>query len=281
MPNIRAYDAGDIGLRPTETGVESRAATARRVGAFYNQLAGATEGLARETRRLGGEFEALGSFKGHLEAATGARIGSTIKVAGDAAVDYLSHREISQGAAEFARLNSDLTDQWNEAVKQADPNDPSLAGRFREETLNPALEKFQQAFTTEKGQNWALSHTTSLRMHMDQRTTADMATMAGHAVTVNMRQMANSWSNTARNDPSAVDYLLRTVDSSVGGVIDSSPNLKGAAAAKVRMEVTQKAKEDIVKAGALGAIEKSGDPEKAAAIFAERYPDYVNAQEID
>jgi hypothetical protein len=256
--NIREGFEAPAGLtiQPTEVGVEAAAAAARRGGAFFNQA--------------GQDFDTLGQ-----------RAGSAIRDAGDAYVKYAAHQEISHGAATFAQLHSDLTNQWNDTAKNADPNDPSIAGKFNDETLNPALEKFRSAFSTEAGQNWAESHIDALRSHMFEKTAADMSTLAGDAVTVNVRKMTNAWTNTARNDPSAVPYLLSTAESSINGVVQTSPNLKGVNAAKVTQQILQATKEQIVKAGALGAIESSADPEKAAATFAQRYPDYVNSQEID
>jgi hypothetical protein len=174
-----------------------------------------------------------------------------------------------------------LTNQWNDTVKNADPNDTSIEGQFRENVLEPSLQKFREAFSTQPAQDWAERHIEALRDHMREKASADMSTLAGDAVSMNVRKMTNNWTNTARNDPSSTQFLLDTVDSSIEGVISSSPNLKGAAAARVRMEVGQKAKEDIVRAGALGAMEKSADPEAVAASFSQRWPDYVDGKEID
>src|SRR5262245_2134620 len=288
MPNIRAYDPGELALRPTETGVEARAATARRVGAFFNQVAGGTEvlaretaGLGRETRQLGQETGALGAFKGHLTTQTGARFASALESAGGVAVDYLSHREISQGAKEAARLTSDLTDRWNDSVKGSDPNDPSVAGKFREETLEPALDKFRESFKTQKGQAWAEHYTERTRNHFFSTTTADMAKMAAQAIHQNTNQMVTSWTNTARKDPSAVPGLLDGAETDIASVIATSPNLKGADAVKARMAVTEAAKKSIIEAGAVGAAERAADPQKAVSTFVERWPQYISAQEAD
>ena len=249
----------------------------RRVGAFYDQAANtlrqSSADVARsaEGRAAGVETEAR-SFSG---------IAKSVAEAGDQAGQYIAHQEISHGAASFAQLHSDLTDDWNDAAKNADPNDTSIAGKFRETALEPAIDKFVSSFSTTQGQQWAENHAEALRAHMFEKQTADMTTLAGDAVTVNVRKMTNAWTNTARSDPSSVPFLLRTADSSIAGVVGTSPNLKGVDAAHIHSQVTQKAKEDIVRAGALGAIENSGDPEAAAAAFAKRYPDYVNAQEID
>jgi len=257
MPgNIRQFETPALDIRPTESGVQATAAAARRGGAFFNQAAEDMSGL-------------------------GNRIAGAVRDVGQQVVDYAQHREISTGAAEFAKMHARLTDEWNNTVKNADPNDTSVASKFNDKVLQPTLDKFSGAFLTEGGQRWAEQHVDSLRNHMFERATADMSTMAGDAAAANVRKASNAWSNTARNDPSSVPFLLKNAESSVNAIVSSSPGLTPAAASKVRNEVLQRAQEEIVKAGALGAIEKSGDPEKAAASFAARWPQYVNAQEID
>src|SRR5262249_31295096 len=149
------------------------------------------------------------------------------------AVDYISHREISQGAKESAQLTSDLTDRWNDAVKGADPNDPSVAGKFRDQTLEPALDKFKQAFTTEKGQAWAEGYVQRTRNHFFSTTTADMTKMAAQAVQQNTSQMVSTWTNTARKDPSAVPMLVQSAETDIASVVSTSPNIKGADARSI------------------------------------------------
>lgn len=260
MPQIRTYEAPQgLGLNPTETGIEATAQAGNRIGRFYNQAASATQEVGNEAAR---------------------GFSSAIKDAGDVAVQYAEHREISHGAAAFAELNDGLTQAWNDTAKSANPNDPTVAAKFRQDTLEPALDKYRESFLTEGGQKFAEQHIDSLRNHMFEKTSADMSSLAADAVSVNVRQTANSLSNTAVNDPSSVPHLLDSADSMIGGMVDSSPNLKGEPAAKARMELTQKMKENIVKSGAIGAIQKSADPEATAAEWSAKYPDYINGDEI-
>lgn len=234
MPNIREFEAPALELRPTEVGVEATAAAARRGGAFFNQAA-----------------QALTT--------TGERVGSAIRAGGDAYVQYEDHREISAGAAHGTQLIEGMTNAWNQTARGADPNDPSVAPRFREETLEPALERFRNGFTTQRSQQWAEHFIDQYRTHMLNHTTADMASMAGHAVATNFRQTTNSLSNTVRGDPASLDFSLSTLESSVDGVIASSPNLTGANAGRVRNELLQSGREAIVKSAIMGAIERNPD----------------------
>lgn len=255
MPNIREFTSDVNTIRPSETGIDAVAQGARRIGALHSAAAGELSTAGRD-------------------------IGSGIKAAGDAAVDFITHKEISAGAPKFANLQDTLTQQWNDIASKADPNDPSVAQKFREQVLEPSLESYRDNFNTENGQRWAETRIDSLRNYMFTKTAADMSSLAAHAVSVNMTQTANSMSNTAMLDPTSVPHLLETSDGMVDGIVSSAPNLKGEPAARARMELTQKMKEAIVKAGAQGAITRAADPEAEAAKWGEKYPEYISGQDL-
>ncbi len=261
MPNITQYDSTATGLQPTEIGVEAAAQAGNRIGRFYNQWGEALQ---------------------HFGDRTGQEIGSSIRDAGNVAVDYLDHKQISAGAAHGTQMLANLTDQWNKTVSDPniDPNDPAIAEKFRTEQLEPTLEKFKEGFWTEKSQAWAEHFTDQLRSHMFEKTSADMSTLAGVALHQNARQLANTSSNTAMSDPSAVPFLLDSASHSITGMAASSPTLKGVEAAKAGMELTEKTKEMIVKSGAIGAIQKSSDPEATAEEWGQRYPQYISGDEL-
>lgn len=254
MPNIREFDAPpNLSLQPSDTGVSATAAAARRIGTFYNQAAGAQESV-------------------------GAEAGSAIRAAGDVAVKYAEHDEISKGAANFAQLQANLTNRWNQTAKTADPNDPTVAAKFQQDVLAPALEQFSDSFNTEGGQRFAEQHVDALREHMFNKTTADMSTMAGIAVQTNMLKTVNTLSSTVRNDPSSLDFALNTVDSSIDGVASSSPNLTGTQAAQVKSELMQRAKGEIVKSYLMGVAEKNPD-EANRIIESGKYGEYISGSE--
>lgn len=255
MPNIRELNAPEgIGLRPSDTGVDATAAAARRIGSFYNAAG-----------------DALND--------TGSRIASTIRDVGDIAVKYEDHQQISHGAATAAKLQLDLNKQWSDVAKTADPNDPSVAAKFHNEVVAPALEKFQSGFTTENSQRFAEARAEQLRLEMFHKTTADMSAMAGIAVRNNLATTATSMSNTAMLDPSSVPSLLENVDHSVAAVVGSSPTMNAVDVARVHSEVTNQMRSAIVKAGAIGAIQKAGDPEAEADKWIQKYPDIISGEE--
>lgn len=259
MPKIVEYVNPIEGLRPTDMGVEAFAAAGRRAGAFFNQVA---------------------DTKGTVGATFGRNLDSAINDAGRVAVDFASHQEISHGAAAYAGLNDKLTQEWNKRAQAADPNDPTIATKFREEVLAPELEKFGQAFWTEKGRDWAQSRVAASTNHFFEKTTADMMQKASDAAIVNAKQLENHLTNTALQDPSSVQHLLETAESSVSAVVSSNPNLKGVTASKLQSQLLEKTRESIVRSGAIGAIQSSRDPEATAAEWGRRYPDYINGAEL-
>lgn len=254
MPQIPQYEAPQgIGLHPSETGINATAGAARRLQGDYSEAAAA-------------------------KSETGRRFGQDVEVAGDIGVKAIDHQQISEGAKTFAGMTAKKTQEWNDTVKNADPNDPTTAKKFIEENLEPALDEFKKGFITEKGQQYAEAHADSLREHMFHKTTADMATLAGEAAVVNTRQTINGLSNTVRSDPTSMDFALQTLETSTAGLVDSSPNLTGTAAAKVKTEVLQKGKEAIIKSAALGQIEKTG--EVPDWVSDPKYSKYIDGAEL-
>jgi hypothetical protein len=104
-----------------------------------------------------------------------------------------------------------------------------------------------------------------------------MATRAGDAQVVNARQTVNALSNTVRNDPTSLDISLQTYETSIDGMA-SSPNMKGATAAKFRTTMMQHGYEEIVKSAALGHIEKTG--EIPDWVSKPEYSKYINGAEL-
>lgn len=289
MPQIREYTAENDVLRPTETGIDATAQGARRVGAFYSQagetekrsaedLARAAEARARAAGALATEEKARFGTYGDIAKATGSAL--------EMAENYAGHQEIGHAAANMAQATQQLTEQWNgtfDAQAKSDPNNASIQKGYMQGTFEPWAQKFVAGFNTPLGQDWANEQVDRLRNHLFEKTTADMSTMAGLAVKSNLDKMSSSWENTARADPSPhnIDFLLKQADDQINAVISTSPNLKGVAAARLQTEYLDTVKRGIVRAGALGGIEQSGNPEAAAADYTKRYSDYLDPQETD
>src|SRR5262249_8190070 len=139
-------------------------------------------------------------------------------------------------------------------------------------------QEFKKGFLTERGQQWAEQHIESFRSHMYNKTSADMATNAGIAAVNNHRQTVNGLAAAVYNDPSSLDFSLKTLEGSVGATIDSSPTLKGTAATKLKSDLLQKGKEDIVKSAVMGMIAR--DPNVDLSEIEKKYPGLITGPEM-
>jgi hypothetical protein len=253
MPNILDPSFNIPDIRPTETGVESTAQAARRVGVFGSQIAAAQEQTGRD-------------------------VGRGVGAAVDAAYGVAEHMEISKGAAHGAELVATLNESWNQTAKNADPNDPAVAAKWRAEVLEPALEQYRSGFLTKGGEQWAEHLVDTYRQHAVVKTSADMSSLAADAVHVNAVKTINGLSTAAFNDPSTVSFARDTLAHSLDGLTGSSPTISATDAAKVKGELTLKGEEQIVKSAIMGAIVKGGDWQSIAND--PKNAPYVNAPEI-
>lgn len=267
MPNIKDYSNPVQGLRPDERGTDALLQVARRGGAFFNQA--------------GEAVRTVGDMQGRM-------FDSAIRQAGAVAIEHADHEQISHGASAFAGLMAQKTDEWNKTLKgytdadgnvhpPADPNDTTLADKFRE-SMEGDLEKFKDSFTTDKSKAWAESRVDALRNHMFEKTTADMGTMAGEAAHINAVKTINTLGATVYSDPSSLQFARDTLKDSVNGIVASSPNLTGAAAAKVKTELTFQGEQHLVKSAVMSAITNGQDWKKIADD--PKNAPYINPAEV-
>ncbi len=235
MPNIREYNSPEAlqGIRPSELGADALAQSGRRIESVYHQAG----------EELGGGLATLGR--------AAQQVGNVID-------RHNAMQEISTGAASLAKITSDLTDQWNQTANSSDLNDHTIADNFREKALEPALEQWQAGFSTKQGQEWALQRAASLRSHMFEKTSADMATRAGDALVANLQTTLNASSNLARNDPSSMPHAMDLYESALRAAAANS-NADPSVVSKAITETLQNGKAQIATAAAIGMAQNNPD----------------------
>ena len=246
MPKIQAYDAGNEGLQVPSGGEEAFAAVGRRSGQFFHQI--------------------------------GEDVGGAVAGVGKEVQQHDTQQEISQGSAALATLAGNLTDQWNQTAKNADPNDPTTASKFQAQ-LEPQLQSFSDNFSTAAGKQWAQERVGELRQHLYEKTAADQSTMAGDATFQNVTVLKNRASQWVANDPSqhTLNAALGLVDNSISALVENS-GVTGAAAAKMKTELSQNVKTEIAKAGFTSMAEKNPDA-ALAALKGGAYSSYIDGTE--
>ena len=206
--NIAQYTSPIDQLHPDEVGAEALARAGRGIGAQYGQV--------------GKDYEQAID-----------RVGDPIAQQIDQH-DYLT--EVSQGSASMSAKFNSFTTQWQQMAAR-DPNDKSIQGEFLNNVLEPGLQQWQDGFTTEKGQDWALSHADSVRQHFFEKTSADMMDRAGAAVKEDAATTLNQYGATVARDPTSADAAMVQFHSYIDG-ISKTGALPPAEIAKLRYDGT-------------------------------------------
>jgi hypothetical protein len=161
---------------------------------------------------------AIGEGWSDAYSSVGRNVGEGIAAIGSVAMDlkekYVDQREISQGAKLATQRVDELTRQWQDIARNSDPNDASIYDKFMNEIVEPSLEKFQDAFSSKGGQEWALNQTIKMRSHFSTSARADISSRAGTAAVMNAEAVTSNLANTAFRDPASLDFALNMLNDS-------------------------------------------------------------------
>lgn len=202
MPELAQFNDRDDKLQPTEAGQEADVQAGRRIGSFYDQA--------------------------------GRDLGQNIKETGTDFQDHVTMSQMSHGSLTMAAGLNDLDNQWNEISKDPNAlNDPTVRQKFMQEKVAPFVQQWSQGFSTKQGQMFAAQHSAVLIQHFNEKTIADMSTMAGIAAKVNVQKTSLFNQNTAYGDSSTVDTANGMLDATVENTLKSG-NITGVQAEQLR-----------------------------------------------
>lgn len=202
MPKIETYMAPVKGLEPSNRGIEAEQMAGRRIGAFYHQL-GETTGRA---------INAVG--------------------------DTLDQQYASTVSNNYSQVFANMSQSWNDTAKNADPNDPDTAEKWRQQVLEPELEKFGSDAPTARSSEYANRLRNDLRNHFFDTTVADQSRLAGVAVQHNLDTAYDNFSTAAANDPSMTTAAIRGMNTIIEQQI-ATHGMTADEAAKARGDLFQ------------------------------------------
>lgn len=225
MGNIREFDAPISSLAPNETAVTST-----------KELGNAQQSDANATGRV----------FGNVLADAGQVLQARQKVIGD--------KEVSTGAASYATMMLNNSDEWNATLKNADPNDSDTANRFLS-TKKQELEDWAATFTTDAGKKWANDKVVQAYTSLSTSTHSDMSQIAGYAAVNNLNTYGAGQANFAHDNPEQVDSILAGVDADIPALIPGGAD--AAAAVKARTESALQIKQNVLQYAIAGMIDKN------------------------
>lgn len=245
MPNIKEFDSPIDSLHPSDQGVQANVQAARRIGSILHQ--------------------------------EGDSIGGGISEAGTQYEGEVTRQQITHGLAGQAQTWSSLTDSWNAAAKGPNAMDPTLAQNWRQSVLEPALQAYQQGFSTKEGQTWAAEQAAHMRQHFTETTTADAGTLAGMSSLTDLQTSADHFQTAAYNDPASLDTILGALDKGFRAAVGAHTQLTAEDAARVTGQPLQTAKAAVVQSAFRGMIESgpAGIAEARRLLGSGKYGEYI------
>ena len=193
--NIAQFNAGEGAFKATDEGAHALSEAGYMEGKLYRQ---AGEDAKQGVENLGKPFAEMADQHAFMD-------------------------EVSTGSATWSTMLNNNTQAWNKIASQPGAaQDKTLQEKFLNDTLEPQLQQFQNGFTTERGQNWALSRADDLRQEFFKKTSADMSTLAGEGRLQDFKTNLNQLAATTYRDPSSTDAAFAHVDETLKAVTDNT-----------------------------------------------------------
>lgn len=188
--NIKTFSAGDGPALNTDKSNEA-----------------ATQ-LSRSAAVIGGYYKQAGEDY--------AKAGKTL---GQAIDNHEYMNEVSTGAAASAALYNNKLKEWQQIATQPGAvNNPQLQQDFLDKNLEPALEQYQNGFSTDRGQKWALDQADRMRSEFYHTTSADIANLTGEQRLQDAKTVLNQYGSAIENDPTATDHSMEQFKSYVEAI---------------------------------------------------------------
>jgi hypothetical protein len=169
MPNIRTYDQQIDAPHANMSGMRNAAAEGGAAGGF---LQGAAPGLGD----LGQKISA-----------------------------YQEQNETSKLSANLAITQANLTNKWQDTIKNADPNDPEVAKNFLENEVGPALDKVGEGLGTAGARDMYAKARAGLQANFMVKAHSDQSELAGVAAVQNYVTAKNQLTSATLSDPTSYE----------------------------------------------------------------------------
>lgn len=196
---------------------------------------------------------------GALQGEAMQRLGRQITDTGAMLEERQTQREISALNAEVTRAQAELTVEWQDTLRTADPNDTAVAARFMRERVEGRLSKIGNGARTRESRLYFDKLSAGLEASFLVSTSAGQAELAGAAARANFEQTINNMNNAVAADPLSFTTSLPMVDTIAAGFTDLDPVAKQKLAAD--------AKRDMARAAAFSLVDKVDDPDQARAVI--------------
>lgn len=200
-------------------------------------------------------------------------LGGSVTQLGQALAQRKAQREISALNAEFAAAQAELTVEWQETLRTADPSDLDTADRFREGSVATRLASLEQKATSREAKDYFSRLSAGLSSSFLVTTEAGMASLAETAAVDSFNTFKNQFANAVTADPYSFEDVLPNIDMAIEGYVQTN-NLSREQAIKLRSEAAS----NTAMSAAMARVEANPD-EGIEFIDAGGYSEYLDPRQ--
>lgn len=132
--------------------------------------------------------------------------------------EHMALNETTKLAADMAKTQAELTEQWRQTIANGDPNDPDLAEKFQNEVVKPRLDELGDGLFTMQSKNMFEKASASMFGDFYVRTAADQAELSATAAAQNVVSMTNDLSMSVRQDPVGWQNSVALANAAIDGM---------------------------------------------------------------
>lgn len=197
-----------------------------------------------------------------------------VAVGGDAIIKRQEQTDLSSLNASLAQTQADLTTEWNEKLRTADPNDQNLAPDFLEEA-SKRIQAVGQSAKTLAGQTYFTEASARMSGQIQVNTAAGQAELAGMKARTDYVTALNGYSTAVYADPNSFAAALANHNQALEGQV-----LTGGMDRTTALQLQSKGANELAKSAVKGLIGMS--PSAADKLLKSgAYDDYLDGADKD
>lgn len=166
--------------------------------------------------------ESQGAAAARAQGELGGAISQAGQRVGAAITQRKTQGEISKLNSEFATAQAELTNQWRETLRTADPNDDTTAERFRNDVVKPRLEAMRELANTGESKAYFDRAASGLGAGFLVSTEAGQQGLRETAAVQNWDTFKNQMGDSLIADPLSFDTSVAMIDIQVDGLVASA-----------------------------------------------------------
>lgn len=179
------------------------------------------------------------------------QLGGAITDAGRVIQQRQAQRDVSRLNVELTKAQAELTVEWQERLRTADPNDDNLAADFLRDRVQARLSDIEGSVNTAEGREHFARLSAGVSAGFFTTAHAGQASLAETSAVLEFQQVQNQLTDAVSTDPMAFESSLAALELSADGL-----QAVNGLSSEARLKLTAPAQRDLALTAARGVIDR-------------------------